>query len=165
VTGVLKEFPPEKLDIKHSKHALRFWLRLLTTSTEIEKIVRAALSREFDTTLPRFDVLSALARKPEGLTMGSLSKLLMVSNGNVTGVVDRLYQEQLVERETMENDRRTFKVTITRKGADIFARMASAHEDWLDDMLCQLTNDDIDQILALLNKVRASVANRTTNCL
>ena len=154
---------PEKLGSEHSKQALRLWLRLLTCSTEIEKLIRSNLTREFATTLPRFDILSALDRNPEGLTMGALSKLLMVSNGNVTGLVDRLAQEGLVEREAMEHDRRTYKVTMTGVGKRAFRKMANRHEEWLDDMLEVLPNEDIEHLLKLLTKLRISVAQRKTN--
>lgn len=151
---------PEKLGAEHSKQALRLWIRLLTCSTEIEKIIRNNFSREFKSTLPRFDILSALDRNPEGLTMGNLSKLLMVSNGNVTGLVDRLMQEGLVTREAMEHDRRTFKASLTPLGAEVFREMASQHEDWIDDMFEELDNDEIEHLLALLNRLRISVSKR-----
>ncbi|MCB2062480.1 MAG: MarR family transcriptional regulator [Novosphingobium sp.] len=154
---------PEKLGSEHSKQALRLWLRLLTTSTEIEKLIRGNLTREFGTTLPRFDILAALDRNPEGLTMGALSKLLMVSNGNVTGLVDRLVQEELVEREAMEHDRRTYKVTMTKAGKRAFRKMANRHEEWLDDMLEELPNEDIEGLLKLLSRLRSSVAQRKIN--
>jgi len=150
----------EKLGTEHSKRALRLWLRLLTCSTEIEKLIRNNLTREFSTTLPRFDILAALDRNPEGLTMGNLSKLLMVSNGNVTGLVDRLVQEGWVERETIEHDRRTYKVTMTPVGERAFKTMAARHEEWLDDMFECLDNDEMEQILTLLNRLRISVSRR-----
>lgn len=150
----------EKLGLQHSKQSLRLWLRLLTCSAEIEKLIRNKMSREFSTTLPRFDILSALDRNPDGLTMGALSKLLMVSNGNVTGLVERLNQEGLVEREELKHDRRTFKVTLTRTGKAAFAKMAKSHEAWLEDMFESLSDRNIEQLLDLLNKVRISVAKR-----
>ncbi|MEJ2410852.1 MAG: MarR family transcriptional regulator [Novosphingobium sp.] len=154
---------PEKPGSEHSKQALRLWLRLLTCSTEIEKLIRGNLTRDFGTTLPRFDILSALDRNPDGLTMSALSKLLKVSNGNVTGLVDRLVQENLVEREAMERDRRIYKVTITNSGKLAFREMAVRHEGWLDDMFERLANDDIEDLLALLTKLRHSVAQRKKN--
>ncbi|MGE3690051.1 MAG: MarR family winged helix-turn-helix transcriptional regulator [Novosphingobium sp.] len=158
--AIIDEPLPEKLGSGHSKQALRLWLRLLTCSNEIEKLIRNNLSREFGTTLPRFDILSALDRNPEGLTMGALSKFLMVSNGNVTGLVDRLMQEGLVDREAMEHDRRTYKVTMTPAGENAFRSMAARHEEWLDDMLEDLPNEDIEHLLALLNRLRVSVSKR-----
>jgi DNA-binding MarR family transcriptional regulator len=151
---------PEKPGAEHSKQALRLWIRLLTCSTEIEKIVRNNFIRDFESTLPRFDILSALERHPDGLTMSNLSKLLMVSNGNVTGLVDRLMQEGLVTREAMAHDRRTYKATLTSKGGSVFADMARQHEDWIDDMFEELGNDDIEDLLTLLNRLRISVSKR-----
>lgn len=151
---------PEKLGNTHSKLALRLWLRLLTCSTEIEKKIRGNMTREFGLTLPRFDILSALDRHPDGLTMSELSTLLMVSNGNVTGLVDRLVQEELVEREAMEHDRRVYRITMTKAGKFAFRMMANRHEEWLDDMFAELAEDDIEHLLELLTKLRLSVAQR-----
>lgn len=145
---------------EHSKQALRLWLRLLTCSTEIEKLIRNNLVREFSSTLPRFDILSALDRNPDGLTMTNLSTLLMVSNGNVTGLVDRLSQEGLIERVALEHDRRTSKVTMTPMGKRAFRDMASRHEEWLDDMFEKVSNEEMDELLDLLNRVRVSVSKR-----
>ena len=151
---------PEKLGRKHSKQALRLWLRLLTCSTEIEKLIRNSLVKEFSSTLPRFDILSALDRNPEGLTMGQLSELLMVSNGNITGLVERLVQEKLVERSPLEHDRRTFKVTLTKNGPKSFQAMAEQHEAGLDNYFAGLSNDEIEELLNLLNRLRVSVSKR-----
>lgn len=151
---------PEKLGNTHSKLALRLWLRLLTCSTEIEKKIRGNMTREFGLTLPRFDILSALDRHPDGLTMSEISTLLMVSNGNVTGLVDRLVQEELVEREAMEHDRRVYRITMTKAGKVAFRMMAIRHEEWLDDMFAELAKDDIEHLLELLTKLRLSVAQR-----
>jgi DNA-binding MarR family transcriptional regulator len=152
---------PEKFGKEHSKQALRLWIRLLTCSSEVEKLVRKGLINEFGSTLPRFDILSALDRNPEGLGMGQLSELLMVSNGNVTGLIDRLVHEDLVRRETVEHDRRASKITLTPAGARAFKAMARAHEDWIDDMFAQLGDQEIEQLLTLLNRLRASVAKRS----
>lgn len=154
---------PEKLGAAHSKQALRLWLRLLTCSTEIRKIISNRLAREFECTLPRFDILSALDRNREGVTMGELSQLLMVSNGNVTGLVNRLVKEGLIERDADEHDRRIFRVTMTERGASVFETMAQRHEQWLDDMLAGLDTEEIDSLLASLNNLRVSVSRRKLN--
>src|SRR5437667_7273147 len=78
--------------------ALRIWLRLLTCTQLIEKQVRGRLREQFSTTLPRFDLMAQLERHREGLKMNELSRLLMVTGGNVTATVDQLAQEGLVER-------------------------------------------------------------------
>ncbi len=148
---------PDMLGVPHSKMALRLWLRLLTTTTEIEKIIRTRLSEQFSTTLPRFDILSALDRHPEGLRMGDLSKLLMVSAGNVTAIVERLQKDGLLVREVLPNDRRTFIVRMTDKGAREFATMAKTHEDWLDTIFEELDNQSMESLLELLNRARHSV--------
>ena len=106
----------------HSKQSLRLWLKLLSCTTVIENWLRNRLRAEFGTTLPRFDVLAALDRHPEGLRMGELSRYLLVSNGNVTGIVQRLEEEGLIEREQAPNDRRAIRVRLSPKGRALFAR-------------------------------------------
>ena len=103
-------------DTPRKKRALRVWLGLLTSTLLIEKRVRARFRTEFDTTLPRFDVMAALAREPKGQTMGDVSRWLLVSSGNVTGIISRLVADGLVTRTRSVDDRRTHLVRLSRKG-------------------------------------------------
>ncbi len=141
----------------HSKQSLRLWLRLLRCTTVVEKTIRNRLTREFNATLPRFDVLAALYRRPDGMTMGELSRHLLVSNGNVTGLVVRLQDDGFVRRQPLATDRRTFRVKLTAKGKRAFERMAKVHERWLDDMFGGLSNADIEQLLELLVRADQSI--------
>jgi DNA-binding MarR family transcriptional regulator len=140
----------------HSKGSLRLWLRLLSCSMIIERRIRTRLEEDFATTLPRFDVLAALEREPDGLTMSQLSTALLVSNGNVTGIVNRLIEELLVIRTVESVDRRIATVRLTRKGRDAFQRMARAHEKWIDQTFADLSEGQIDQLMKLLATVRHS---------
>ncbi len=139
------------------KLELRAWIRLLTCSTLIEREVRARLRREFDTTLPRFDVLAQLDRAPRGLSMGELSDRMMVSNGNITGLVVRLAQEGLVTRAPAAGDRRTRLVRLTAKGKRAFDRMTPANEAWIEAMMEQVPHEDMARLLALLAKLKRSI--------
>ncbi len=139
------------------KAELRLWLRLLACSGLIERRVRSGFREEFDTTLPRFDVLAQLDRAPEGLWMGDLSRRLMVSNGNVTGLIDRLANEGLVSRETAPGDRRKQMVRLTPAGRKAFDAMAPAHEAWIVDLMSGLGAEDTRQLLALLGRLRAAL--------
>jgi DNA-binding MarR family transcriptional regulator len=141
----------------HSKQSLRLWLRLLSCSMIIEKRIRVRLEEDFSTTLPRFDVLAALEREPDGLTMSQLSAAMMVSNGNVTGVVGRLIEESLVIRTTESEDKRVATVRLTRKGREAFHRMAHVHEAWVDHMFVDLTEAQIEQLMKLLSTMRHSI--------
>jgi DNA-binding MarR family transcriptional regulator len=141
----------------HSKQSLRLWLRMLGCTMLIEKRVRLALEREFGTTLPRFDVLAVLERYPDGLTPTALSRSLMVSNGNVTGLVARLIGDGLVSREVDANDRRSARLRLTRKGRERFARMAVLHERWIDGMCAGLADAEIAELVRLLGRLRRSV--------
>jgi DNA-binding MarR family transcriptional regulator len=134
--------------------ALRIWLRLMTCTQMIERVVRSRLRDRFGTTLPRFDLLSQLERHPEGLKMNELSRLLMVTGGNVTAIVDQLEKEGLVERLDEPADRRAFRIRLTRAGEKTFAEMAREHEEWVVDMLSGLSRREQDDLLRLLAKAK-----------
>lgn len=154
--------PARKFDgATHSKQSLRLWLRLLSCSTLLEKRIRRRLAEDFETTLPRFDVLAAFERAPAGLSMGELSKFLLVSNGNVTGIVSRLIEDGLAER-VAGGDRRTVRVRMTPRGRRTFKTISAQHEKWIDKMMGGLSGREIATLLALLAKVRTSIAGSPT---
>jgi len=134
--------------------ALRLWLRLLTCSQLIERQVRTRLRSRFGITLPRFDLLSQLERNPGGLKMNELSRLLMVTGGNITGIVDQLVKEGLVERVDDAADRRAWRVRLTRAGNKAFAEMARAHEEWVVALLSGLSRRDSDALMQLLARLK-----------
>ena len=136
--------------------ALRIWLRLLTCTHLIEQRVRSGLRERFATTLPRFDLLAQLERHREGLKMNELSRLLMVTGGNVTAIVDQLEKEGLVERLDEPADRRAFRIRLTRAGERSFGEMARAHEEWVVDLLAGLSRREHEELLKLLAKLKAS---------
>jgi DNA-binding MarR family transcriptional regulator len=141
----------------HSEHpeALRLWLRLLTCTQLVEKQVRVRLRERFDTTLPRFDLMSQLERSPAGLKMNELSRRMMVTGGNVTGITDQLVTEGLVERIDVEGDRRAYRVRLTAKGRKLFNEMAGQHESWIVDAFSALTEKETATLHKLLGKVKA----------
>lgn len=144
----------------HSEHpeALRLWLRLLTCTQLVEKQVRSLLRERFDTTLPRFDLMAQLERSPEGLKMNELSRRMMVTGGNVTGITDQLVAEGLVERIDVEGDRRAYRVRLTAKGRRQFHDMALQHEVWIVEAFAGLTGKEIATLHRLLGKVKAHAA-------
>ncbi len=142
---------------EHSKESLRTWLRLLSCETVIEQQLRTLLRQNFSVTLPQFDVLSELERAGEPLTMSQLSKELMVSNGNVTGVIDRLEKVDFVKRVRAERDRRIQYIELTTTGRKEFGQMAIEHERWLADLMSNLSMTDMGQLQHLLLKTRQSV--------
>lgn len=137
---------------------LRVWLRLLTCSNLIERTVRRRLRQEFDITLPRFDLLAQLDRTPEGLTMGALSHRLMVSNGNVTGLIDRLVDEGLVERLPAPGDRRAQVVRLTKAGKRVFDRMTPVHAAWIQELFGGLDRVELTALHELLATLKSSLA-------
>ena len=140
-----------------SKERLRFWLKLLKASRLIEEEVRRKLRSEYSSTLPRFDVMSALAREPDGLKMSEISKLLRVSNGNITGIVDKLTDEGLALRVAVPGDRRAHLVRLTERGTQTFAEHASSHEAWINEILTGLNADDIDGMILRLDHLVTSL--------
>ena len=137
------------------KARLRLWIRLLRASRFIEGVTRERFKVQFNMTLPRFDVMAALYRKPEGMLMSEIARFLIVSNGNVTGIVDRLVAEGLVARSQRNGDRRTSFITLTRRGRTAFAAMAGAHERWIDELLGGVSARDAEQLLAKLKSFRS----------
>jgi len=141
-TGPDAQTTPDRQAATASKQRLRMWLRMLKSTRRVEATLRERLRRDFGTTLPRFDVMAALARYDEGLKMSALSGVLRVSNGNVTGIVDRLAEEGLVVRVQVPGDRRASLVRLTRKGQEVFARQAAAHEAWISELLEDFTPEE-----------------------
>lgn len=134
-----------------SKARLRLWIRLLRVTRLLDGELRERLRREFDATLPRFDVMAALYRAPEGMIMSEVSRFLLVSNGNVTGIVSRLVGDGLVLRAQRRDDRRTSIVRLTKKGRDRFEEMAAAHESWIDELLGGMTREEADELSSRLS--------------
>ncbi|MHC5652787.1 MarR family winged helix-turn-helix transcriptional regulator [Stappia sp. ICDLI1TA098] len=135
---------------------LRLWLRLLTCANLIETDIRSQLRAEFDVTLPRFDLMAQLERTQDGLTLGELSRRMMVSAGNVTGLVERLVQDGLVERRPAPGDRRSALVSLTAAGRASFEGMAHAHGDWIGEIFAGLEPADMEALMRLLAKTKAS---------
>ncbi|HEC01351.1 MAG TPA: MarR family transcriptional regulator [Sphingomonadales bacterium] len=150
---------PPALDDSDTRK-LGLWLRLITNTNIIEKEIRNLFRSEFKVTLPRFDLMSALYREPGGLTMGELSRKLLVSNGNVTGIVERLQKEGLVKRWSLPTDRRIYSVGLTPKGRTDFKVMADRHKEWVADILSDLNEDDVLPMIALLDNLREALKNR-----
>lgn len=132
----------------------KLWLRLLTCTNLITAEIRTRLRENFQTTLPRFDLLAQLERHPRGLRMGELSRRMMVTTGNITGITDQLEAEGLVRREVDPQDRRSFTVKLTPRGRKVFAEMAQVHEGWVIELFSGLSTSEKDGLFALLGKLK-----------
>lgn len=153
--------PDHETRIVDADHlALKLWLRLLTCTNLIDGTIRRSLRQSFDCTLPRFDLLAQLERAPQGLKMSELSRRLMVTGGNITGLADQLEAEGLLEREPVAGDRRATLLKLTDAGRQRFAGMAADHETWVADMLASLARDEQLQLLQLLAKLKQGLATR-----
>jgi DNA-binding MarR family transcriptional regulator len=139
------------------KSDIRLWLRLLTCSTLIEGEIRRRLREQFDVTLPRFDLMAQLDKMPEGMTLGEVSKRMMVSNGNVTHVVEKLVASGHIDRRPAPRDRRVQIISLTPAGQTEFRAMAKVHEDWIADMFAGLGDTDEAALMELLGKTKTSV--------
>src|SRR5687767_1196074 len=135
---------------------LRLWLRLLTCTTLIEGEVRRRLRERFDVTLPRFDLMAQLDKAPDGMTLSDLSKRMMVSNGNLTGLVDRLVASGHIARTISPTDRRATVISLTESGRAEFRAMAAEHELWIADLFGDLTEKDRSDLMRLLGKTKLS---------
>ena len=145
----------ERNEEPDTKARLRLWLRLLKLSSRIEGELRKRLRDDHGTTLPRFDVMAALYRYPDGLKMSDLSDHLRVSNGNVTGILDRLTEEGLALRVAIPGDRRAHLACLTPKGRAVFADLAEFHENWINDLLQGLSMEEAETVSTLLEQALA----------
>jgi len=143
--------------------AIKLWLRMLACTTRIENIIRQRLRSEFGTTLPRFDLMAQLDREAEGLSMGELSARLMVTGGNVTGIVDQLEGEGLVVREDHPTDRRAFRVRLTAAGRRQFRRMAAVHEAWIVELFDGWDATQKNQVHGLLATLKQHLTRSQEN--
>lgn len=142
---------------KEDHQALRLWLRLLSCTVRIENQIRLRLRRDFNTTLPRFDLMAQLERCAGGLRMSELSQRLMVSGGNVTGITDQLEREGLVLRTRQPGDRRAYTVKLTETGLRRFREMAARHELWMVELLAGLSREEKDSMIKELGKLKAHI--------
>jgi DNA-binding MarR family transcriptional regulator len=144
--------------VQDDHQSLKVWLRLLSCSTQVETVIRKRLRQEAGITLARFDFLAQLHRHPDGLTMSVLSRYLMVTGGNVTGLADELEKEGLVERVAEPHDRRSSRVSLTRKGRKLFERLAATHEAWIVAMFDGVSRSDMRLLYDLLGQLRVRLA-------
>jgi DNA-binding MarR family transcriptional regulator len=144
----------------HDDHhvSVRLWLRMLSCTNRIESVVRQKLQANFQTTLPRFDLMAQLERARQGLKMSELSQRLMVTGGNVTGITDGLEKEGLVVREVDSADRRVFRVKLTAEGQRQFRRMAAEHEQWVIELFDGMSTRHKEQLAELLGDLKRHIS-------
>ena len=156
----MNDAAPSPARARYDEANVRLWLRLLGCATLIEKRLQRGLAERFGTTLPRFDVLAALDRCGAGMTMGELSRALLVSNGNVTGIVKALARDGHVALEPLATDRRVSVVTLTTRGAAHFAELAAAHHGWVDELLGPLPPPAREALRGHLDTLKATLSER-----
>ena len=152
--GQAREFDLASRLTEDHHQSLKLWLRMLSCTVRIENEIRSRLRAGFGITLPRFDLMAQLERHPDGLRMGELSRRMMVTGGNVTGITDQLEREGLVLRVPDPLDRRAWAVRLTPAGRSAFADMAAVHERWIDEMLADIPAEDKASLIALLASMK-----------
>ncbi len=150
----------EMAAVADDKLQIRLWLRLLACTHLIEGQIRTNLRTEFSTTLPRFDVLAQLHAAQQALSMGDLSARLMVTTGNVTGLIDAMERDGLVVREPHPSDRRSTLIAMSPQGRALFSEMAPVHQDWIDDLMQGLDRADMVQLFSLLGQLKLSAGRK-----
>lgn len=140
--------------------SIRLWLRLLSCSTDIETEIRKRLRVQFGMTLARFDYLAQLYRHPEGLRMNMLSRNLMVTGGNVTGLTDELEKAGFVARTSQQEDRRSIVVGLTPKGRRAFEKIARVHEGWVIELMGGIGDANKLQLHELLGQLRVKISSQ-----
>lgn len=141
--------------LTHKHHqSLKLWLRMLSCTVRIENEIRSRLRSTFGVTLPRFDLMAQLERHPNGLRMGEISRRMMVTGGNITGITDQLEQEKLVVRVQDPKDLRACAVKLTEKGRQVFADMAAVHERWIEELLQDVAFEDKGKLIELLSQMK-----------
>lgn len=146
--------------IPREKEGLRLWLRVVSCSQMVEQEIRVMLRDRFEMTLPRFELMSALDRVPDGLNMGELSSWLMVTKGNVTGIAERLSEDGYIKRTPTPTDRRSFCVTLTPRGKKVFKAMEEAYENLLDRLFTDVSPEESDMFAGVLARVKEAVEEK-----
>jgi DNA-binding MarR family transcriptional regulator len=136
------------------KQELKLWLRLLATTKLMSQEIRRRLRTEFGATLPQFDLLAQLYREKDGLRLGELSSRTMVTNGNVTGLVERLEADGHIVRERLEDDKRVTVARLTQQGRTYFEAMAESHEGWIKEMMGEVDPAVLKRLLIELGQVK-----------
>ena len=89
--------------------------------------------------------------------MGELSRRMMVTGGNITGITDQLEGEGWVERTGVDNDRRAWRVRLTPRGKKAFREMATHHERWIVGLFAGTSEREQAQLFRLLGKVKTAI--------
>lgn len=162
MTAIQESFDLETRIEEDHHQAIKLWLRLLTCTNLVTNEIRSRLREDCETTLPRFDLLAQLERSADGLRMGELSKRMMVTGGNVTGITDQLEREGLVERINDPQDRRSFTVRLTASGHETFAHLAHVHEGWVIEFFSGLSSREKDSLYGVLAKLKLHLNTQTS---
>lgn len=151
----MTDFETRVVDDHHQ--ALKLWLRLLACTTRVENQIRSRLRAEFDTTLPRFDLLAQVARPPLGPSLSELSRKLLVTKGNITDIVARLEAVELIERRRDDADGRIQYVFLTPEGRKLLDDILPVHDKWIKDLMQELSRQELETLYDALGVLKAAL--------
>lgn len=148
----------EKHYTERQRESLKLWIELLRYSSKLEQIIDDKLRQNYGQNISRFDVLSQLVREHDtGLTVGELAGRLIASKGNITGLLDRMRKDDLINKQTKSDDKRSYMVQITEKGLNLFNEMAENNALWVEQALKSLDVDNMKDFTQFLNEARNSL--------
>jgi len=92
------------------------------------------------------------------LSMSSISTRLGARNSTVTGIVDRMEAEGLVERVRSPDDRRVYQIRLSARGAKIARAVSITPWELLHEAVAELSATDKDHLLRILGKLAERIS-------
>ncbi len=143
---------------ERQKESLKLWIELLRYSNKLEQLIDDKIRQNYGQNISRFDVLSQLDRENHhGLAVGELASRLIASKGNITGLLDRMQKDGLIEKEAKQDDRRSYIVRSSEKGQELFAEMAEKNARWVEEALTSIDIDHMKEFAKFLSEARTSL--------
>ncbi|MCW5829725.1 MAG: MarR family transcriptional regulator [Deltaproteobacteria bacterium] len=116
----------------------------------METVVNRQVFRQFDLSNAQYEVLRILADRSVPMSLTDLSRMLVVSNANVTGLIDRMESQGLVKRKTNPADGRVRLIDLSAAGRSKFKQAHKVHLDGIAEFLQAFTDDDVRHLLKSL---------------
>ncbi len=123
---------------------------------ELGKLLRQYMRKNFEDegiTMPQGAVISALKRGGE-MMISELSHKLNLSNSTVSGIIDRMEKQQLVERVRSEEDRRIVYVKVSPKFDEMHKEAYKKMEKAFEELLNSGSPEEIAKIIDGLNALK-----------
>lgn len=132
----------------------RLMNRMTAISSQLTHELNYRMKQELELSLAKYEVLLAIDRSENGqVTMSNLSRKLLVSNANMTGMTSRLQIDGFVEKKALASDRRIFSVALTETGKRILQNAEIKHRIWVNELTAPLNAEEIGILNALFDKL------------